>query len=91
MIQIEICDEPASVSIFAESKEAAQKARQVSCGLTLQEFHIFIQILEFCEDIYLVPRKMVGRLIGQKGKSIQVDIEIKLPKGFRLKLIYLYI
>ena len=73
MIQIEICDEPASVSIFAESKEAAQKARQVSCGLTLQEFHIFIQILEFCEDIYLVPRKMVGRLIGQKGKSIQVN------------------
>lgn len=56
VIQIEICDEPASVSIFAESKEAAQKARQ---------------ILEFCEDIYLVPRKMVGRLIGQKGKSIQ--------------------
>ena len=32
VIQIEICDEPASVSIFAESKESAQKARQVSCG-----------------------------------------------------------
>ena len=41
-----------------------------------------LQILEFCEDIYLVPRKMVGRLIGQKGKSIQVDIEIKLPKAY---------
>jgi len=56
VIQIEICDDPASVSIFAESKEAAQKAKQ---------------ILEFCEENYLVPRKMVGRLIGQKGKSIQ--------------------
>jgi len=30
VIQIEICDDPASVSIFAESKEAAQKAKQVS-------------------------------------------------------------
>jgi len=29
VIQIEICDDPASVSIFAESKEAAQKAKQV--------------------------------------------------------------
>ena len=32
-----------------------------------------LQILEFCEENYLVPRKMVGRLIGQKGKSIQVN------------------
>ena len=29
VIQIEICDDPTSVSIFAESKEAAQKAKQV--------------------------------------------------------------
>ena len=41
VIQIEICDEPASVSIFAESKEAAQKARQVSCGCLYQEYQIY--------------------------------------------------
>ena len=35
VIQIEICDDPASVSIFAESKEAAQKAKQVCRKINL--------------------------------------------------------
>jgi len=56
VIQIEIEDETATVHIFAETAEAAKKARQ---------------ILEFSEDYHLVPQKLVGRIIGQKGKSIQ--------------------
>merc|ERR1711990_325929 len=56
VIQIEIEDETATVHIFAETAEAAKKARQ---------------ILEFSEDYHLVPQKLVGRIIGQKGKQIQ--------------------
>jgi len=56
VIQIEIDDETATVHIFAETAEAAKKARQ---------------ILEFSEDYHLVPQKLVGRIIGQKGKQIQ--------------------
>jgi len=56
VIQIEIDDDTATIHIFAETAEAAKKARQ---------------ILEFSEDYHLVPQKLVGRIIGQKGKSIQ--------------------
>jgi len=60
VIQIEIDDETATVHIFADTAEAAKKARQ---------------ILEFSEDYHLVPQKLVGRIIGQKGTQIQAFVD----------------
>lgn len=56
VIQVEIDDASSTIYIFAETVEAAKKARQ---------------ILEFSEDYHLVPKALVGRIIGVKGKSIQ--------------------
>lgn len=48
------------IRIFAENKEAAQKARDT---------------LEFCEKNYMVPKHLTSRIIGQKGKQIQEIID----------------
>ena len=40
--------------------------------LTSSFFKFYFKILEFSEDYHLVPQKLVGRIIGQKGKQIQV-------------------
>jgi len=65
VIQINIDDRKdnrrATISIYAETEDAAKKARQ---------------ILEFSEDHYLCPRKLVGRIIGQQGKSIQDIVDM---------------
>lgn len=65
VIQISIDDRKdngrATISIYAETEDAAKKARQ---------------ILEFSEDHYLCPRKLVGRIIGQQGKSIQDIVDM---------------
>jgi len=60
VIQIHIDDENQMVHIYAETPEAAKKSRL---------------LLEFTEEHYLVPRNLVGRIIGQKGKSIQDIID----------------
>jgi len=65
VIQINIDDRKdncrATISIYAETEDAAKRARQ---------------ILEFSEDHYLCPRKLVGRIIGQQGKSIQDIVDM---------------
>lgn len=48
------------ISIYAKTSEAGKAARQ---------------ILEFEEEYFLVPRRLVSRIVGQKGKSIQEIIE----------------
>jgi len=60
VLNISIDDEKHMVMIYAETSEAAKKARL---------------LLEFTEEHYLVPRSLVGRIIGQKGKSIQDIID----------------
>lgn len=65
VIQINIDDRKdnrrATISIYAETEDAAKQARQ---------------ILEFSEDHYLCPIKLVGRIIGQQGKSIQDIVDM---------------
>jgi len=65
VIQINIDDRKdnrgATISIYAETEDAAKQARQ---------------ILEFSEDHYLCPKKLVGRIIGQQGKSIQDIVDM---------------
>jgi len=60
VIQINIDDDQKMVHIYAENPEAARQSRL---------------LLEFTEEHYLVPRNLVGRIIGQKGKSIQDIID----------------
>lgn len=60
VIQVSIDDPNHTVMIYAETPEVAKKARL---------------LLEFTEEHYLVPRNLVGRIIGQKGKSIQDIID----------------
>jgi len=60
IIHIGIDDKTNIVSIYAETAEAATEARQ---------------LLEYTEEHYFVPKKLVGRIIGQKGKSIQDVID----------------
>ncbi|CAG5105041.1 Oidioi.mRNA.OKI2018_I69.chr1.g1781.t2.cds [Oikopleura dioica] len=60
VIQINIDDEQHAIHIYADNAEAAAEARH---------------ILEYTEEHYLVPRPLVGRIIGQKGKSIQDIID----------------
>jgi fragile X mental retardation protein len=54
--EIEIDDKSNMISIYAKTSEAAKQARQ---------------LLEVTKEHYLVPRKLVGKIIGQKGRSIQ--------------------
>lgn len=44
------------------------------CAISFINF--YFKILEFSEDYHLVPQKLVGRIIGQKGKQIQVGYVI---------------
>ncbi|CBY21731.1 unnamed protein product [Oikopleura dioica] len=60
VIQINIDDEQHAIHIYADNAQAAKEARH---------------ILEYTEEHYLVPRRLVGRIIGQKGKSIQDIID----------------
>lgn len=55
VMKVEIDDENSTVSIYAEDEDCAARARK---------------LLEFSHEYYLVPRRLVGRIIGQKGKLI---------------------
>jgi len=60
VLDVRIDDENHTVSIYAETPEAAKQART---------------LLEYTEEHYLVPRNLTSRIIGQKGKSIQDIID----------------
>jgi len=60
IIEIEIREEDSEVIIFGENCDIVNAARE---------------LIEFEEKNYVVPRSLVSRIIGQKGKQIQEIID----------------